>query len=69
MKLIDKNLLKDGACKVVVKKGSNKRIIEGIYNSKLNTVFFICNYDFLLSKDKKLSNGKYLIFVNGRLND
>ena len=48
MKLIDKNLLKNGACKVVVKKGSNKRIIEGIYNSKLNTVFFICNYDYEL---------------------
>ena len=46
MKLIDKNLLKDGACKVVVKKGSNKRIIEGIYNSKLNTVFFICTSDY-----------------------
>ena len=41
MRLIDKNLLKDGTCKIVVKKGSNKRIIEGIYNSKLNTVFFI----------------------------
>ena len=46
MKLIDTNLLKDGACKVVVKKGSNKKIIEGIYNSKLNTVFFICIYDY-----------------------